>query len=78
MPSSHGWEVFEEWGNTYGSYTVTTSMALLDKCLGDVVYANVFGQDIVILNSFAAAWDLLERRSSIYSDRTPFPMLIDL
>jgi hypothetical protein len=35
----------------------------------DVVYADVMGSHIIILNSMKAARDLLEKRSSIYSDR---------
>ncbi|KAF9070402.1 cytochrome P450 [Rhodocollybia butyracea] len=36
---------------------------------GPVVYLNMMGQDIVVLNTKASATELLERRSSIYSDR---------
>ena len=36
---------------------------------GDVTYLDVMGQDMVILNSFKAAVDLLDKKSSIYSDR---------
>lgn len=35
----------------------------------DVIYLNVLGKSLVILNSAQAAHDLLERRSNIYSDR---------
>ncbi|KAI0373553.1 CyP450 monooxygenase [Pilatotrama ljubarskyi] len=36
---------------------------------GDVVYLNALGQPMVILGTHEAAVDLLEKRSSIYSDR---------
>ena len=36
---------------------------------GDLIYLNVAGQPIVILNSHKVAGDLLDRRSRIYSDR---------
>jgi len=36
---------------------------------GEVSYINVLGQDMVILNSARAAVDLLDKRSTIYSDR---------
>ena len=36
---------------------------------GDLIYLNVAGQPIVILNSHKVAGDLLDRRSKIYSDR---------
>ena len=35
----------------------------------DIIYLNVLGSPIVVLNSYEAANDLLSRRSSIYSDR---------
>ncbi|KIJ66983.1 hypothetical protein HYDPIDRAFT_108954 [Hydnomerulius pinastri MD-312] len=44
---------YTEWGRIYG----------------DVVYARILDQDCVILNSEAACKDLLDKRSSIYSDR---------
>lgn len=42
---------------------------------GDIVHARVFGQHIVVLNSVAAANDLLDKRSHIYSDRPYIPMM---
>lgn len=45
---------------------------------GDVVYLETFGQPSVILNSAKAATDLLEKRSSNYSDRPSMPMANDL
>ncbi|KAH9058135.1 cytochrome P450 [Lactarius vividus] len=36
---------------------------------GDVIYLNVMGQPIVVLNTQKAAADLLNRRAGIYSDR---------
>jgi len=37
--------------------------------IGDVTYINVLGRGTIILNSQKAAVDLLDKRSSIYSDR---------
>lgn len=42
--------------------------------LGDVLYLSVLGKSIVILNSEEAAVELLDKRSSLYSDRPRFPM----
>jgi len=36
------------------------------------MYLNAAGQPTVVLNSLKAAFDLLERRASIYSDRPRF------
>ncbi|KAF5329266.1 hypothetical protein D9619_009011 [Psilocybe cf. subviscida] len=46
--------------------------------MGDVVHIDVFGQSMIILNSLKAARDLLEKRSSIYSDRPRFVLLSEL
>lgn len=37
--------------------------------LGPVVYIRVAGQGILVLNTHAAAADLLDRRGNIYGDR---------
>ncbi|KAJ6621636.1 cytochrome P450 [Mycena sp. CBHHK59/15] len=41
---------------------------------GDVIYVEVFGSPMVILNSYKAVTELLERRSANYSDRPPMHM----
>ncbi|EIM82220.1 cytochrome P450 [Stereum hirsutum FP-91666 SS1] len=38
---------------------------------GDIIYLNIVGQPIVVINSAKIAADLLDRRASIYSDRPP-------
>ncbi|EIW84453.1 cytochrome P450 [Coniophora puteana RWD-64-598 SS2] len=47
------WTTFTEWKVEYG----------------DIIYFRQFGQDVVVLNSEDAVKDLMERRSSNYSDR---------
>ena len=42
---------------------------------GDIVYLNVLGQPIVILNSKEAITDLLDVRGGIYSDRPTLAVL---
>ncbi|KAI0293117.1 cytochrome P450 [Russula brevipes] len=37
-----------------------------------IMYLNALGQPIVVLNSFKAAFELLDRRAQIYSDRPRF------
>ncbi|EJF55955.1 hypothetical protein DICSQDRAFT_72425 [Dichomitus squalens LYAD-421 SS1] len=37
--------------------------------LRDIVYLNVLGRHMIILGSYAAVSDLLEKRSANYSDR---------
>ncbi|KXN81511.1 O-methylsterigmatocystin oxidoreductase [Leucoagaricus sp. SymC.cos] len=53
------------------------------KRLGDelgtkILYLEAFGQPIVVLNSVQMGKDLLEKRSSIYSDRPHMTMLLDI
>ncbi|KAJ2991019.1 hypothetical protein NUW54_g7793 [Trametes sanguinea] len=42
---------------------------------GDLVYLDAFGQPILVLGSHGMAVDLLEKRSALYSDRLPTPMI---
>ncbi|KAG6903267.1 hypothetical protein C0995_000162 [Termitomyces sp. Mi166 len=46
----------------------------LGKTYGDVVQLKIMGKSIIILNSVEAAVDLLDNRSSIYSDRPKLPV----
>ncbi|KAF8748962.1 cytochrome P450 [Rhizoctonia solani] len=43
----------------------------------DIISLKLFGYDFVVLNSFRAAADMLDKRSSIYSDRLNTPMVQD-
>jgi hypothetical protein len=55
---SYAWLTFTEWGRKYGPIT----------------YCNVAGRSILVINTPEAAFDLLEKRASIYSDRPRFVM----
>ncbi|CAE6507461.1 unnamed protein product [Rhizoctonia solani] len=44
-------------------------MELGKQLKSDIVYLNLFGHEILVLNSSEAASDLLEKRSALYSDR---------
>jgi hypothetical protein len=46
---------------------------LTEGMAGDVLSFRIFGQVIVVLNSFKASKDLLERRGDIYADRPVIP-----
>ncbi|KDQ28638.1 hypothetical protein PLEOSDRAFT_1063469 [Pleurotus ostreatus PC15] len=63
MPSELQWEKYSEWSKKYGS---------------DIIYLNVLGNSIVVLNSYKAVNDLLSVRSSLYSDRPVSTMLNEL
>jgi hypothetical protein len=42
--------------------------------IGDVIYIDVLGQEMIILNTSKAAVDLFDKRSVNYSDRPAFTM----
>ncbi|KDR77000.1 hypothetical protein GALMADRAFT_66106 [Galerina marginata CBS 339.88] len=58
MPSSHEWTTFAEWGEKWG----------------DIVSVSIFGQQMIILNSAKHAVAMLDKKSSIYSDRPVMQM----
>ncbi|KJA22148.1 hypothetical protein HYPSUDRAFT_139604 [Hypholoma sublateritium FD-334 SS-4] len=62
IPSDSQEEVFTEWGRKYG----------------DIVYIKIFKQPMIIINDLQTARDLLDKRSSIYSDRPRFVLLSEL
>lgn len=43
----------------------------------DIIYLNVLGKPMVILNTLEAVTELLERRSAIYSDRYVLEVLLN-
>ncbi|KAJ3790675.1 cytochrome P450 [Lentinula aff. detonsa] len=58
MPTEKEWETFARWGDAFG----------------DICSVTVLGQPLIILNSAKVAVDLLDKRSSIYSDRPVLQM----
>ncbi|KZT75151.1 cytochrome P450 [Daedalea quercina L-15889] len=62
LPSSHQWRTYAEWGHTYGP----------------VISFRVYSKRTIVLNSLKAATDLLDTRSSMYSDRPILWMLTEL
>ncbi|KAF5367697.1 hypothetical protein D9758_009878 [Tetrapyrgos nigripes] len=53
MPKHYAWSTFSRWKELYGN----------------IIYLNVVGTPIIVINSSSIARDLLDKRSSIYSDR---------
>jgi len=50
----------------------------MGKEYGPLVYYNVLGKSMLIVNSYEAAKELLEKRGKIYSDRPEWTMLKNL
>ena len=75
MPKYRGWFTYQRWSREYGGFHLVSRCfihAALTYCVlpgSDLIRLNIFGSNIVVVNSLEAALDLLERRSSIYSDR---------
>jgi len=57
---------------------VQADLMVADNGLGDVVYLHVLGLGLVFLNSPDAAFDLLDKRGSIYSDKPALVMAGEL
>ncbi|TFY75248.1 hypothetical protein EWM64_g8764 [Hericium alpestre] len=62
LPMEHEYYTFSKWGREYGDITSVT----------------VLGQPMLILNSPQAAVEMLDKKSSIYSDRPHLTMASDL
>ncbi|EIW56889.1 cytochrome P450 [Trametes versicolor FP-101664 SS1] len=62
LPLTFTEKKFHEWGKTFG----------------DIVYIEIFRTPAIVLNSFEAARDLLDKRSAIYSDRPRLVLLMEM
>lgn len=48
------------------------------RCAGDIPHIEVLGQHVIVLNSVKTAMELLDKKSSVYSDRPVLPMCGEL
>ncbi|KAJ7836626.1 cytochrome P450 [Mycena leptocephala] len=63
MPASEEWKTYRKWSAEFDS---------------DIIHLNVAGKSIIVLSSIEATSNLMVQRSSIYSDRPRFPMVVEL
>ncbi|KAL1718356.1 cytochrome P450 [Schizophyllum commune] len=63
IPSTYEWEKYMQWAKDFET---------------DILHLDAGGTSIVVLDSYEACCDLLEKRARFYSDRPSFPMTIDL
>ncbi|KDQ54081.1 hypothetical protein JAAARDRAFT_196846 [Jaapia argillacea MUCL 33604] len=68
MPKRQFWSAFKSWGEKYGKSPI------LYLRLRDIVYVNLLGQPMIIVNSAKQAISMLDKKSSIYSDRPSLEM----
>lgn len=80
MPTSEEWLEVTNWGKKYGARHRFHGCSLSDSVSlpGDVVYVENLGQPLIFINTYKAAFELLDKKSSIYSDRPRLPMLGEL
>jgi len=78
-PRSFEWEAYTRWGKEYGAcmrVIFRRTQCLTFGSDSDIIYLNVAGTEVVVLNSLSAANELLDKRSLKYSGRyvdLPFP-----
>jgi hypothetical protein len=82
LPSESSWLTYTEWKKTYGKLTPhmqpwRCNVWPIVDMTGDVIYVQALGRPIVILNSYKAAHDLLDKKVS-YADRPKFHMVGEL
>ncbi len=57
-------------------FSATTGSPQLNRTfLGDIIYLRAFSKVIVVLSSYSAIKDLLEKRGEYYSDRPSTPIM---
>jgi len=80
LTASELWLTATKWAKAYGTHLECLSLIVrnADLCEGDVVYVHLVGQGLVFLSSSEAAFELLEKRGSIYSDKPSLVMAGEL
>jgi hypothetical protein len=76
MPSQEEWVTYRKWSKDCGKGRPVQARSIHRICPllslfsgSDVIHVDVMGYHIIILNSIKSANELLEKKSSIYSDR---------
>jgi hypothetical protein len=72
LPTSHEWLTYAKLCKEYGMYgglELFTQLLIRRSQDSNIIHLGALGLDFVILDSFDDAVELLEKRSSIYSDR---------
>lgn len=75
IPESHPEYQYTEWGKEYRTrFRFNVVLHLLTESLqgSDVLYFNILGRPIIVLNSVEACHDLLDKRGQNYNDRPRF------
>lgn len=71
---------FAKWAKEYSEFVLDLALAAMHissdaDTESDIIYVNLLGQPVIVLNSVKSAVDLLDKKGAIYSDRPPFVLL---
>jgi hypothetical protein len=79
FPKDHFFRRFCEWATVYGA-SIQCEIDFLYKpgFLGDIVYAPLPGMDVVVLNSYEIAQELLSKRFSSTGERRRTYFLVNM
>ena len=71
LPKELSWLKYHEWSKTYGAWHYLLQFASDQSSItaGDVMHLQIPAQPTIVVNSADVAFDLLDRRSAIYSSR---------
>lgn len=75
VPKKEAWKKYSQWKELYGQSK--SAMPLKAHSMvqtGNLVYVNILGNKILVLNDMESMRELLEKRSQKYSDRPSFVM----
>lgn len=70
IPPAFEWEAYLKWSKEYGIFLYSLGhIPLKNSTDSDIIHLSVAGRSMVVLSSQESAEALLEKKSSIYSDR---------
>ena len=72
LPREKSWKTYGEWAKQYGKQRGSVPLLVCRmtyQSAGEIVHVTNWGKHIIVLNSFQAVYELLERKSTIYSSR---------
>jgi len=79
MPQVKPWLTFAEWGKKYGKCLLSCqNLAFQLRATGDISHIELMGQHIIVVNSLKTTLEMLDKKSSVYSDRPLLPMVGEL
>jgi hypothetical protein len=78
IPKEKPWIAYTDMSKKYGRRNILCtagSLQLNRGPVGDIIYLRTFSKVIIVLSSFSAIKDLLEKRGEYYSDRPIMPIV---